>query len=89
MSSTREYEVKCHACGQHTRTMTIANPKYWAIVANMKAVRAHGGFSDSRDTGRIRTASIGDHEFRFIESEVQEHWPELASLFEKEDSCLV
>lgn len=89
MPATREHQVECHACGQHTRTITVADAKYWSKVAKMETVQAHGGFSSSKDTGKVRTASIGGQEFRFLEKEVEEHWPELARLFKKEDSSLI
>lgn len=89
MKSTRDYKVKCHACGQDTGTIKVGNPKYWAVVAKMKSVRAHGGFSSSIDTGKIRTASIGGEEFHFIETEIEQDWPELAALFKREDGSLI
>ena len=85
MRATREQDIKCHACGQKTHTITVANAGYWAKVARMDVVSALGSKSDSRDTGCLRTANIGGQEYTFFEDEVQEHWPELARLFRRED----
>lgn len=77
---------KCHACGHPTREMDIEDPKNWRPIVKIEAVRVEGSYSTSLDTGEIRTVWIGNMKFKFLRTEIKEHWPELERLVVMEDS---
>lgn len=85
-SPTREWNVVCHACGHHTRTITIGNAAWWRKAVNMSVVRVCGGASSSRDTDEIRTLLIAGAPFEFRRDDLREEWPEAEKLVEREDA---
>lgn len=87
MGPTREHKVKCHACGSHTRTLTIANPAFWRKY-KYDSIEVHGSYSSSLDTGQVRSATIDGVKYQFLRSEVKKDWPELDKMFSREDSCI-
>lgn len=77
-------QIKCHACGQHTRTLDIEDPRDWR--GTTKSISVSGSYSSSLDTGEVRTVDIGGKSYQFLRNEVREHWPELERLIIREDS---
>lgn len=81
-----ERQIKCHACGQHTRTLDIEDPRDW--IGTTQDIWVHGSYSSSLDTGEIRTVRIGKKDYKFFRREIKDHWPYLESLIIREDSML-
>lgn len=77
-------QIKCHACGQTTRTIDIEDPRDWR--GTTEPIEVSGSYSSSLDTGQIRTVYIGGKAYQFLRNEVREHWPELERLIIREDS---
>lgn len=81
-----ERKISCHACGQHARTLDLEDPRDWR--GTTQPIRVHGSYSSSRDTGEVRTVTIGDTRYQFLRNEVREHWPELEVLITREDNAI-
>lgn len=79
-----ERQFKCHACGQPTQVLDIADPREWKDTK--EKISVSGCYSLGRDTGEVRTVTIGGKELLFLRREVQEHWPHLDWLISREDS---
>jgi len=80
-----ERQIKCHACGQHTRTIDLEDPREWA-KRSVQKIEVSGSYSTSLDTGQVREVRIDGKNYKFLRNEVQEHWPRLEHLICREDS---